>query len=185
MDETTEISEPSATAGELEVLLFALDRSRQTFAWKTGGLDAAGLRATHPPSTMTLGGLVKHLALIEDHYAVKALTGGPMPEPWAEVDFDADPDWEWRTGAEDEPAALYGLWRAAVGRSRAAWAALADGGLDRPARFSTGGGESPNLRRVLVDLHDEYARHLGHADLLREAVDGLVGEDPPQPGPAS
>ena len=67
-------------------------------------------------------------------------------------------------------------------RSRAAvTAALADGGLDQPAKFTTRSGESPNLRRVLVDLHDEYARHLGHADLLREAVDGLVGEDPPQP----
>jgi len=69
-----------------------------------------------------------------------------------------------------------------VERSRAAvTAALADGGLDQPAKFTTRSGESPNLRRVLVDLHDEYARHVGHADLLREAVDGLVGEDPPQP----
>jgi hypothetical protein len=57
---------------------------------------------------------------------------------------------------------------------------LADGGLDQPSKFTTRSGESPNLRRILVDLHDEYARHVGHADLLREAVDGLVGEDPPQ-----
>ncbi|MEJ7742994.1 MAG: DUF664 domain-containing protein [Nocardioidaceae bacterium] len=60
-------------------------------------------------------------------------------------------------------------------------AALADGGLDQPSKFTTDDGESPNLRRLLVDLHDEYARHTGHADLLREAVDGLVGEDLPQP----
>jgi len=72
--------------------------------------------------------------------------------------------------------------RGAVERSRAAVAALlADGGLDQPARFTTESGGSPNIRRLLVDLHDEYARHVGHADLLREAVDGLVGEDPPQP----
>ena len=59
---------------------------------------------------------------------------------------------------------------------------LADGGLDRPAGFTvTEDGQSPNVRRVLVDLHDEYARHVGHADLFREAIDGLVGEDPPQP----
>jgi Protein of unknown function (DUF664) len=69
-----------------------------------------------------------------------------------------------------------------VARSRAAWAqVLADGGLDQPSKFTTRSGEARNLRRVLVDLHDEYARHTGHADLLREAVDGLVGEDPPQP----
>ncbi|MGB9376529.1 MAG: DUF664 domain-containing protein [Mycobacteriales bacterium] len=56
----------------------------------------------------------------------------------------------------------------------------AAGGPDRPAKFTTRSGQSPNVRRVLVDLHDEYARHVGHADLLREAVDGVVGEDPPQ-----
>jgi Protein of unknown function (DUF664) len=58
---------------------------------------------------------------------------------------------------------------------------LSDGGLEQPSKFTTSDGESPDLRRVLVDLHDEYARHVGHADLFREAVDGLVGEDPPQP----
>ena len=65
---------------------------------------------------------------------------------------------------------------------RAAIAAvLADGGLDQPSKFTTRSGESPNLRRILVDLHEEYARHVGHSDLFREAVDGPVGEDPPQP----
>ena len=69
-----------------------------------------------------------------------------------------------------------------MARSRAAIAeVLADGGLDQPSKLITDSGESPNVRRILVDLHDEYARHVGHADLLREAVDGLVGEDPPQP----
>ena len=57
---------------------------------------------------------------------------------------------------------------------------LADGDLDQPSTFITSSGEHPNLRRVLVDLIEEYIRHTGHADLLREAVDGLVGEDPPQ-----
>ena len=57
--------------------------------------------------------------------------------------------------------------------------ALADGGLDRPWTIAFGRGR-PNLRRHLVDLHDEYARHVGHADLFREAIDGVVGEDPPQ-----
>ena len=66
--------------------------------------------------------------------------------------------------------------------SRAAIAAvLADGGLDQPSKFTTRSGESPNLRRILVDLHEEYARHIGHSDLFREAVDGPVGEVPPQP----
>jgi len=57
---------------------------------------------------------------------------------------------------------------------------LSDGGLDQASKYVFGNGKSVNLRRVLVDLHDEYARHVGHADLLREAIDGLTGEDPPQ-----
>ncbi len=176
----TTIHVPSMTAGEVEMLLFALDRSRAQLAWKCGGLDAAGLRKPGPPSSMTLGGLLKHLALVEDTYTAEDFTGQPIGPPWDAVDFDADPDWEWRTAADDSPEELYALWRGAVERSRAAMARLlASGGLDQPSK-STRSGESPNLRRALVDLHDEYARHVGHADLLREAADGLVGEGPPQ-----
>ena len=176
----TIIHEPSMTAGEIEMLLFALERSRAQFAWKCGGLDAAGLNKAHPPSAMTLGGLLKHLALVEDAKVADFVTGRPIGAPWDAVD---DPwDWGWRTAADDSPEELYALWRGAVERARVAWAAaLADGGLDQPSKFTTRTGESPNLRRFLVDLHDEYARHVGHADLFREAVDGLVGEDPPQP----
>lgn len=169
------------TAGEVEMLLFALERSRAQFAWKCGGLDAAGLNKPYPPSAMTLGGLLKHLAWVEDSKVAIHLTGQPIGPPWSAADFTADPDWEWHTAAGDSPADLYALWQGAVERARVAWAAaLADGGLDRPSKYTTRSGESPNLRRFLIDLHDEYARHVGHADLLREAVDGLVGEDPPQ-----
>jgi hypothetical protein len=178
----TTIKEPPLMGSELDLLLFALERSRAQFAWKCGGLDAAGLHALHPPSRMTLGGLLKHLALVEDSYSVRHLTGQPIGAPWDVVDLDADPDWEWRTAAEDSPEELYALWRDAVRRTRSALTqALAGGGLDQPTRYTSSSGDTPNLRRLLVDLHDEYARHVGHADLLREAVDGLVGEDPPQP----
>jgi Protein of unknown function (DUF664) len=178
----TTIHEPSMTAGEVEMLRFALDRARAQFAWKCGGLDAAGLSRPHPPSAMTLGGLLKHLALVEDQRTAVFLTGEPMGPPWDAVDFEADPDWAWRSAADDSPAELYRLWHEAVERSRAATArVLADGGLDQPSKFTTPSGEHPNLRRVLVDQIEEYIRHTGHADLLREAVDGLVGEDPPQP----
>lgn len=177
----TQITEASMTAGEVEMLLFALERARAQFAWKCGGLDAAGLRKRHPPSEMTLGGLLKHLALIEDYRIAKHLTGGPTGGPWKQEDFDADPDWEWHSAADDSPEQLYALWRGAVERSRAAWTrALADGGLGQPSKFTAESGEHPNLRRVLIDTIEEYLRHTGHADLLREAVDGLVGEDPPQ-----
>ncbi len=80
----------------------------------------------------------------------------------------------------DTPEQLYELWDSTVERSRARLdAALADGGPDQPIHISSPDGTHPNLRRLLCDLIEEYGRHTGHADLLREAVDGLVGEDPP------
>ena len=104
-----------------------------------------------------------------------------MPEPWRSVDWEEDPNYPWRTAADDSPEELYRLSSGAAARCRAAVAeVLADGGLDRLVRFSFEPDWMPNARRILVDLHDEYARHVGHADLFREAVDGLVGEDPPQ-----
>ena len=178
----TSVTEPSRTAGEAEMLTFALDRSRAQFAWKVGGLDADALNRAHPPSAMTLGKLIKHLAWVDDWTAVR-LHGRvqDMPPPWRSVDWDDDPDYPWRTAADDSPEELYRLWMHAAARCRAAVAeVLADGGLDRPVRFTVNPNWLPNARRVLVDLHDEYARHVGHADLFREAIDGLVGEDPPQ-----
>jgi hypothetical protein len=178
----TVIHEPSMTAGEVEMLIFALERSRATFAWKVGGLDAADLHRPFPPSTMTLGGLIKHLALCEDCKVADFVIGGQLGAPWDAVEGMSVWEWCWRSAAADTPEELYSLWNAAVDRSRAAWQrAIDDGGLDQPSKFVWRDGRSPNLRRILVDLHDEYARHVGHADLFREAIDGLEGEDPPQP----
>ena len=174
------LTEPPAAGSEVDTLIGSLERQRRTFIWKCGNLDAAGLRATAAASTMTLGGLLKHLALVEDHYfSVRLLGRAPSP-PWDTVDWDGDPDWEWRTAADDPPEALYALWQDSVARSRANLAqALADGDLGQAVRHTWPDGRSPSIRRLLVDMIEEYARHTGHADLLREAVDGLVGEDPP------
>jgi hypothetical protein len=167
---------------EVEMLVFAIERSRAQFAWKVGGLDSAGLSKPLPPSTMTLGGLLKHLALVEARFTSDDFTGEPLGPPWKAENFAADPAWDWHSAANDSPAELYALWQGAVERTRAALdKVLAEGGADQPSKFTIESGESPNLRRVLIDLHDEYARHVGHADLLRESVDGLVGEDPPRP----
>jgi len=165
---------------ETATLLGSLERQRATFAWKCGRLEAAGLQATVGASSMTLGGLLKHLALVEDDYFSRRLLGLDLGSPWNAVDWDADPNWEWRTAAEDSPEQLYELWEGAVARSRTAVAhALTGGGLEQKAQFVWPDGRSPSLRRILIDLIEEYARHVGHADLIRESVDGLTGEDPP------
>jgi hypothetical protein len=95
-----------------------LERNRRTLAWKTAGLDQEGMRATTAASAMTVGGLVKHLALVEANWPVVKLGGQEIGPPWAEVDFDADFDWEWRTGALDAPEEVRALGRYAVARSR-------------------------------------------------------------------
>jgi Protein of unknown function (DUF664) len=173
------LRELPAAGNELDTLLGALERQRGYLAWKCGNLNSAGLRATLGPSTMTLGGLLKHLAAVEDDtFSVKLHGRDPHP-PWDTVDWAADPDWEWHSAAEDGPEQLVSLWQEAVGRSRTLVAeAIANGGLDRLAFFTWPDGRTPSLRRLLIDMIEEYARHVGHADLIRESVDGLVGEDP-------
>jgi hypothetical protein len=96
------------------------------------------------------------------------------------ADWDTNPDWEFHSAADDTPEQLHALWDNAVERSRTRLdAALADGGLDQLVHVSWPDGRHASLRRLVYDLIEEYGRHTGHADLLREAVDGLVGEDPP------
>jgi hypothetical protein len=93
------------------------------------------------------------------------------------VDWTADPDWDWESAADDSPEELFALWRDAVESSRALVAdALAGGGLDQPAKRTWPDGRAPSLRWILIHMIEEYARHNGHADLIRESVDGATGE---------
>ncbi|NEC63691.1 DinB family protein [Streptomyces sp. SID9727] len=173
--------EPPLAGTEAAAILGALERQRATLAWKCSGLDAAGLRATLGTSTVTLGGLLKHLAHVEDSHFARLWLDSPVGAPWDGVDWDSTPDWDYRSAAEDTPDQLRVLWQESVARSRAVVdEALSAGGLDQLGAYTTRSGERPNLRRILLDLVEEYARHAGHADLIRESVDGLTGEDPPR-----
>ena len=169
--------EPPLAAPEVETLVGFLEFQRATFAWKCAGLDAAGLSTSVGVSKMTLGGMLKHLALVEDWWFSQSLFGREPAPPWDAVDLDVDPEWDWDSAAHDSPDGLRTLWEAGVARSRSSVAdALADGGLDLPARRRWPDGRAPSLRWILCHMIEEYARHNGHADLIREAVDGQTGE---------
>ncbi len=172
--------EPPLAGTEAEQLVGALDRLRTTFRWKADDLDATGLQTRIGASSLTLGGLLKHLARAEDQMFTAKLSGAPVNAPWNTVDWDNDSDWDFESAADDTPEQLYAMWDHTIERSRATLAAaLADGGLDQLVHLAWPDGRHASLRRLVCDLIEEYGRHTGHADLLREAVDGLVGEDPP------
>jgi uncharacterized damage-inducible protein DinB len=169
--------EPPLAGDEADTLIGFLEFHRATLAWKTAGLDGPGLATTVGASQMTLGGILKHLALVEDDWFGCCLLGRAPAAAWADVDWGADRDWEWHSAADDSPDELLALWRTTVEQSRRDLAtAMADGGLDQLAARRWNDGRAPSLRWILVHLIEEYARHNGHADLLREAVDGETGE---------
>ncbi|WP_344175062.1 DUF664 domain-containing protein [Kribbella lupini] len=172
--------EPPQAGTEAEHLLGALNRLRSTFRYKADGLDSDGLNQRIGASSLTLGGLLKHLALQEDYMVRVKFQGGKLGTPWEELGPDGTETWEFDTAAQDSPEQLYAFWDDAVARSRQVIAdAVANGGLGQDAHVTWPDGTHASLRRLLFDQLEEYGRHTGQADLLREAVDGRVGEDPP------
>ncbi len=150
--------EPPVAGDETATLLGILERNRATLAWKCGGLDAAGLRATVDASSITLGGLLKHLALVEDDWFSRWLHGQDRQPPWDTVDWDADPDWDWRSAAEDTPAQLY----CALAGGRDALPLPGRGGAGRwrpgstgPADLARRSGAQP---AAYADRHDRGVR---------------------------
>ncbi|MGO4603692.1 mycothiol transferase [Terrabacter sp. 2YAF2] len=172
--------EPPIAGSDVEQLVGSLERMRAIFRWKADGLDAEGLRARVGASSLTLGGLPKHLASCEDYTFTQQMRGEPIGPPWDGTGWDGSNDWEFASAEQDSPEELYDLYDGAVQRSRERLAAaLVDHGLDQAVHASMPDGRHANLRRLVSDFVEEYARHTGHADLLREALDGRVGEDPP------
>jgi len=170
--------EPPVAGTEIETLLGFLDYQRATLAWKCRGLGTAGLTAKVGASTMTLGGLLKHMALVEAGWFSRSLHGHERGAPWNAIDWNANPDWDFDSAASDSPEELFALWNAAVEQSRAlvAEALAGGGGFDQLAAVGWPDGRAPSLRWIVVHMIEEYARHCGHADLLREAIDGATGD---------
>jgi len=162
------------TGSELEQLTAFLDFQRETVLWKAEGLDAAQLAQPLPSSSLTLAGLLHHLALVEDSWFRDRFAGLPEQDIWAGVDWAADPDFEFRTALELEPDEVRRRYRDAIARSAEVVAGAE--GLDQLGAKPWRDGTRWNLRWVLIHMIEETARHAGHADLLREAIDGQVGE---------
>lgn len=164
----------SAPSTEFQVLVEFLDVMRWEFQERCAGLTQEQMAMTTAASDLTLGGLVKHMALVEDNWFDHRLLGNDERELWASVDWDADPDWEIHSAKDDSPREIFALWNEACERSRS----VVDGAdsleqvtaLAHPTR-----GERWNLRWIMVHMIEEYARHLGHADFIRESIDGVKG----------
>jgi hypothetical protein len=171
-------NEPPLAGTEVEALLGSLERLRGYLLWKCGGLDDDGIRQTLGPSTLTLGGLLRHLSVVEAITFSWKLHGRRPFAPFEDADWD-DPDWHLRVEDDDTPESLETLYRESVAKGRALVAeAVANGGPGGEADVSDDEGNHANVRRLVLDMIEEYGRHVGHADLIRESVDGLVGEDP-------
>jgi Protein of unknown function (DUF664) len=160
---------PPATAGERETLTGLLDWQRQTFELKCSGVPAARLSEKGiPPSDLSLHGLVRHLAGVERWWFRVQFAGLDVPLLFYS---DDDPDQDFDSLDGDVTEAL-AIWRAECDRSREIVAGASS--LDQTGTLRRTGGPI-SLRRILMDMIAEYARHNGHADLLRERIDGATG----------
>ena len=171
---------PPVRADEATTLRAFLDYHRETFRWKCAGLTQEQLAQPLPPSEMTLGGMMKHLAVVDSSWFEDDFAGRGLMPPFDTVDWDADRDWEWHTARDDTPGELFALFDDACRRADAVLdEALADGGvgLDGLSAAEASGGRGRfSLRWILLHMIEEYARHNGHADLIREAIDGQTGQ---------
>ncbi len=165
---------PDPDGSELDLLGQYLDAQRDAVLRKTDDLSGQQLARKLPPSELTLGGLLYHLALVEESWMEVRFLGRPYREPWVGVDWGSDPDWEFRTAADVQPNVLRQRYRQACDRSRRVLSEAT--GLDQRSVQPLRDGRHFTLRWVVLHLIEETARHAGHADFLRQALDGRVGD---------
>ena len=167
-------TDPPAAADEATMLRSFLDYYRVTVLRQAEDLTDEQRAATLGPSTLTLGGIVKHLTLVENWWFRMRFKG--LPDlPWVGDAFDADPDWEFTSAAEDSWDLLVSRYQEVVDESDEILDRVlaSPQGLDALAKQARH-GKHPSMRWILVHLIEEYARHAGHADLIRESVDGAT-----------
>jgi uncharacterized damage-inducible protein DinB len=168
----TERRTPAPDADERAMLEGWLDYHRRTLAQKCEGLSDAQLRtASVPPSELSLMGLVRHMAEVERHWFRRVLAGKDAAPLYY---GDEDPDGEFHPAEADTWQEAYTAWQGEIDVARRTAAGFGLGDLSHGRSRST--GEPYSLRWIHTHMIEEYARHNGHADLLRERVDGATGE---------
>jgi uncharacterized damage-inducible protein DinB len=163
---------PAQQAGEREMLTGWLDAHRAILLWKCEGLSDEQLRKRAvPPSTLSLLGLVRHMAMVERGWFRQVFAGEDVPDVY---DLSADPDADFNAVDQADPAEAFRDFGRECAAAREVLAAAAD--LDvlskKPSQRT---GEPFSLRWIVTHMIEEYARHNGHADLLRESIDGATG----------
>ena len=171
---TSPLAEPSPAPNERQGLEEFLDYYRVVIRRKVIGLDSTSLNRKIAASQLTLGGILKHLSLVEESWFVEDLLNQELSEPWSSIDWAADRDWDFESAASDTPEYLLGLHARACEQSRKILAGIDD--LDTLAARRPSSGDHVNVRWVLIHMIEEYARHAGHADLIRESIDGATGD---------
>ena len=164
---------PPVAAGERDTLVAYLDYYRELMIDKAGGLTREQVNQRLLPSTLTLIGLIHHLALVEHWWFHMFFSGATPIEPWASVDWDDDPDWEMTVAADLDPDVVTERYRDAIERSNNVLARC-----DSVEQLSSmdSQGEHRSMRWILIHMIEETARHTGHADLIRESIDGETGD---------
>jgi Protein of unknown function (DUF664) len=170
---TPQRTEPALTAGERDMLTGWLDYHRATLTWKCEGLTNEQLRERSvPPSSLCLIGLVRHLTECERGWFREVLLGEDLPGLYCAPD---DPDGDFDNVDSADTATVFAAFDRECAAARAAVASVPD--LDTLGKKpSDTTGQYFSLRWILTHMIEEYARHNGHADLLRERIDGRVGE---------
>ena len=175
---TIERPEPSFSNDEVGMLRSFLDHYRATIRLQASGLTDEQLDQPLPPSDLTLGGMLTHLAFVEDYWFSYNLASLDPAPPWDTAPWEQDGDWDWHSAAGQPHVELDRLLADAIVRSDACLdAALAEDPdvgrrVARPRDPSK--GETATIRWVLVHMVEEYARHAGHADLIRQSIDGAT-----------
>ncbi len=174
MQASDELIDPPYSGTERATLTTMLDYYRAVLLRKAAGLNDEQLRQRLGPSTLTIGVLLYHSAFVEDYWSHSVWLADDSIEPWASADWKTDQDWEMtRAGAlsGDEIREQYQI---SVARAQAVLAENSD--LSQVSQGNSAAGNSFSMRFILVHLIEEYARHCGHADLLRESIDGATGD---------